>query len=233
MVKGAKITKKKLKEPDEFITLTQRAIIFIEDHSKKILIGTGVLVVILAFIFFQIWNQKKKEAEASQKLSVAMETYQKVSSPYREGSPSEYKGALGDFDEVIKKFPGTSAETFSLVYKGNIHLKLGEFDEAIKAYQTFLEKVGKEKFYRVFALEGLGYAYEGKKDYGKAAEAYQQMVGLGETFLSGNAYLSLGRCYEKLGKNAEALQNYKAYLKTSKSAETNNTVLGKISLLEK
>ena len=64
---------------------------------------------------------------ASQKLSVAMETYQKVSSPYREGSSSEYKNTLGDFDEVIKKFPGTSAGKFSLLYKGNIHLKLGEF----------------------------------------------------------------------------------------------------------
>jgi class 3 adenylate cyclase len=28
-----------------------------------------------------------------------------------------------------------------------------------------LEKAGKEKFYRLLATEGLGYAHEGKKEY--------------------------------------------------------------------
>ena len=36
MVKGKKITKKKLKEPDEFITLTQKTLLFIEAHLKKV-----------------------------------------------------------------------------------------------------------------------------------------------------------------------------------------------------
>ena len=233
MVKGKKITKKKLKEPDEFITLTQKSLLFIEAHLKKVVsAGIIIVVVVLGLVFFQIW-EKKKEAEASQKLSVAMEVYQRVSSPYREGSPSEYKNALGSFDEVIKQFPGTSAGNFSLLYKGNIHFKLGEFDEAIKAYQAFLEKAGKEQLYRLFALEGLGYAYEGKKEVAKAIDAYQQIVAMGETFQSGDAYLSLGRCYERLGKNKEALENYNAYLKTAKTSEITNAVLRKVSLLAK
>ncbi|OGP55430.1 MAG: hypothetical protein A2162_00360 [Deltaproteobacteria bacterium RBG_13_52_11b] len=233
MVKGKKITKKKLKEPDEFISLTQRSLLFIESHAKKVVAaGIIVLVIVLGLVFYQMWDSKK-EADASQKLSVAMEMYQRVSSPYREGSPSEYKTTLGGFDDVIKQYPGTPSGKFSLLYKGNIHLKLGELDEAIKAYQAFLEKAGKETLYRLFSLEGLGYAYEGKKEYAKAIDAYQQIVAMGETFQLGDAHLSLGRCYERLGKNQEALENYNAYLKTAKKSEMTNVVLRKVSLLAK
>jgi tetratricopeptide (TPR) repeat protein len=233
MVKGKIITKKKLKEPDEFITLTQRTLLFIAAHAKKVITaGIIVLVIVLGLVFYQMWD-RKKEADAGQKLSAAMEMYQRVSSPYREGSPSEYKTALGGFDDVIKQYPGTSSGKFSLLYKGNIHFKLGELDEAIKAYQAFLEKAGKETLYRLFGLEGLGYAYEGKKEYAKAIDAYQQIVAMGETFQSGDAYLSLGRCYERLGKNQEALENYNAYLKTAKKSEMTNAVLRKVSLLAK
>ena len=233
MVKGKKITKKQLKQPDEFITVTQRGLLFIQEHSKKIVTAGVIIVVIVAgFVFFQMW-EKKKEAEANQKFSLATEAYQRVSNPYREGSPSEVKNALKNFEEVIRQYPGTSGEKLSLLYKGNIHFGLGEFDEAIKAYQAFLEKVGKEELYRIFALEGLGYAYEGKKDYAKAIEFYQQIIALGENFQSGDVHLSLGRCYEKIGKNKEALENYSVYLKKAKKSEMTNAVQRKVSMLEK
>ena len=84
------------------------------------------------------------------------------------GSPQEYKNVLDRFNEVITKFPKTPGGKLAVLYKGNIHLRLGEFDEAIKAYEGYLEKAGKEKLYRAFAMEGLGYSYEGKRDYEKA-----------------------------------------------------------------
>jgi tetratricopeptide (TPR) repeat protein len=49
----------------------------------------------------------------------------------------------------------------------------------------------------------------------------------------GDAYLTIGLCYEKLGKNKEALENYKAFLKVSQKSMMTNAVLKKISYLEK
>ena len=233
MARGKKITKKKLKEPDEFISFTQQAYMFIQGHLRKIAVIAGVIVAIaLAIIFYRMW-ENKKEAEADRKLSLAMEVYQKASSSYQEVPAAEYKSALAKFEEVIKEYPGTAAGKIAVLQKGNLHLKLGDFDEALKAYQAFLDKAGHEKLYRLFALQGMGYAYEGKKDYAKAVEAYQQVIDLGETFQSGETYLSLGRCYEKLGKNQQALESYKAFLKTAKESETTSSVLRKVSLLEK
>jgi len=228
-----RITKKKLKEPDEFISFTERAFLFITQNLKPIAIGGIVLLIlVLSVFFYQRW-EKKNEEEATRNFNLALGIYQLISSPYRQGTAFDDKNALEKFDEVITKFPRTSSGKISYLYKGNIHLRLGEFEEAIKAYQTFLEKAGKEKLCRLFALEGLGYALEGKKDYEKAIQTYQKILEIGEGFKLGNAYLSIGLCYEKLGKDKDALENYKSFLKVSQKSIMTHTVLRKISNLEK
>lgn len=228
-----KITKKKLKEPDEFIDFTEKTFRFITNHPKQLAAGGGIVFVILLSIFlFSQW-EKKNEEDAHREFGLVVENYQEVSSPYREGSPSEYKNLLEKFDEVIKKFPRTSWGKLSSLYKGNIHLRLGEFEEAIEAYQTFLQKGGKEKLFRLFAMEGLGYAHEGKKDYQKALNAYQETLETGGSFKMADAYLNIARCYEKLGKNKEAFENYKTFLKISPKSPMANAVLRKISTLER
>jgi tetratricopeptide (TPR) repeat protein len=229
-----KITKKKLKQPDEFISFTEKSYLFISHHIKKIIIGTIlVLVLISSFFLFRMWDQRKED-EANQKFILALETYQMVSSPYREGSPAEYKKVLEGFEEVIKTYSRTSSGKYSLIYKGGIHLRLGEFDEAISAYDAFLKKkAGKEKLYQLFALEGLGYGHEGKKDYEKAVKAYQEIIKLGEKYHWAGVHLNMARCYEKLGKTDEALENYRTFLKISPKSSSSNAILRKISIFEK
>ena len=233
MTRTKKIIKKKLKEPDEFITLFERAYLFINRQYKSIAVGgIIVLILVLSFFFFQRW-EKKNEENAHQIFNLTVETYQMVSNPYREASIQDYKNILEKFNEAITKFPRTSSGKLSILYKGNIHLRLGEFEEAIKAYESFLQKGGKEKLYRSSATEGLGYSFEGKKDYEKAVNAFQKVIDLGESFQLGNAYLGMGRCYEKLGKNKEAIENYKNFLKVSQKSQMTNIILRKISNLEK
>jgi tetratricopeptide (TPR) repeat protein len=233
MASTKKIIKRKLKEPDEFITLTERIYLFVTHHGKPIAFGVGIVLVLLFLVFlFQTWEKKNSEG-ANQMLNSAVETYQMVSSPYREGSPQEYKNVIERFNEVIVKFPKTESGKLALLYKGNIYLRLGEFDEAIKAYEGFLEKAGKEKLYRAFAMEGLGYSYEGKRDYEKAIRAFQKVIDLGESFQLANAYLDLGRCNEKMGKTKEALENYRSFMKISQKSQMANIVLRKMSSLEK
>ena len=233
MTSTKKIIKKKLKEPDEFMTLTERAYLSVTHHAKSIAVGAGIVLVLLSFIFFfQKWENKNAE-NAYQMFNSVVETYQMVSSPYREGSPQEYKNVIERFNEVITQFPKTPGGKLAVLYKGNIHLRLGEFDEAIKAYESYLEKAGKEKLYRSFAMEGLGYSYEGKRDYEKAMNAFQKVIDLGVGFQLANAYLGLGRCCEKMGKTKEALENYKSFIKISQTSQMANIVLRKISSLEK
>src|SRR4030042_4755084 len=115
MVKGKRITRRQIKQPDEFISTTEHLLLFVRDHLKKITVGAGIIVAIVAsFVLFRIW-EGKKENEASQRLNLAMEAVQLVNSPYREGSPVEYKNALAKMDDIVKEFPRTSSGTFALL----------------------------------------------------------------------------------------------------------------------
>ena len=233
MARRKKIIRKKLREPDEFMSITERAYKFIANYLKPIIIGGIIVLVLVLSMILSQRLEKKKEVDANQKFDFAVQLYQQASSPYQEGPPIEYKNVLEKLDEVITKFPRTSSAKLSLLYKGNIYLRLAEFEKAIKEFQTFLQKVGNEKLYSLLALEGIGYAYEGAKDYDKALQTYQKILEMGESFQLANAYFDMGRCYEKLGKNEEALKNYKMFLKVSEKSLLANAVLRKVSLLEK
>lgn len=228
-----KILKKKLKEPDEFITFTQKAILFLKDHFKAITTVSVIIVLIIVSVFIYFKWEEKKEHEAQRAFSQAIEAYRVASSSSYESSAKEYKNSLERFNQIISQYPKTSSGKLSLLYKGNIHLKLGEFEEAIRSYNEFLKKGVKERIYRVFALEGLGYAYEGKKDYKKAIEAFSKIIEIGESFDVANAYLSIGRCEERLGRNKEALENYKKFLTLSPKSFQADIIIKKISNLEK
>lgn len=231
MVAARKLSKKKLKEPDEFITLTERAFTFVQNHLKEVVLGTSVVVaIVMALSLYQMW-EKRKEAQAQTAFASAMEAYQKASSD-REANAQALKDALGKLDEVSKRFPRTRPGRLSLLYQGNLHLRQGSYDEAIKAFATFRDKGGEDRLFRAFATEGLAYAYEGKKDYAKALEYYRKTIESGEILPMQNAYLGAGRCYERLGKREEALESYRAYLKGAQKSPESNVVEHRVALLE-
>ncbi|MCX8116330.1 MAG: tetratricopeptide repeat protein [Desulfobacterota bacterium] len=225
-----RIVKKKLKEPDELRTFATDVYLFLNQHLKKLLLSGGVLLlIILMVVFYRIW-QERKEDEANQKYHVALDSYQTASLSYGEENPEDYKKPLSLFDDLVRSYPGTTAGRYSLLYKGTIHLRMGDYDQAISAYQNFLKKAKKDKIYRMLALEGIGYAYEGKKDYEKAVNAYSEIVKSGETPLWSTAHLHLARCYEKMGKKQESIESYKAFLGALPKSQAANLALKKVSM---
>lgn len=233
MKKKSKVTKKKLKGTDEFINFTERTIKFIDRNGRKIIkVGTIIVFLIIAFFIYQRW-EKGKEEESYQNFSSVLGIYQVISSSNQEVHQSEFKNLIDKFNEVINKFPNTTSGKIALLYKGNIFLRMGEFDEAEKNYQAFLKKMKKEKLYKFFALEGLGYCYEGKKDYERALNTYKEALEIGRDLVGRNIYINIGRCYEKLGRKKEALENYRSFLNASRKSSSKDLIIKKISQLEK
>ncbi len=232
MKKIKKVTTDKLTAQDAFPTIVGHTALFIGRRRKPI--AVAAIVVGILFLLFFVYQrlERGKEEEAQAKLRVAMDVYQAVNSPFQEASAENLKNAAEKFDEILSKLPGTSAGRLSLLFKGNLQLRMADFEGAVKSYEQFLRKGGKERVYRVFALEGLAYACEGKKDYESALRQYQKLIDEGQRIGLADGYAGAGRCYEKLGKKKEALESYKAYLKVSENSSFAPTILREISLLE-
>lgn len=86
---------------------------------------------------------------------------------------------LGDYEEAIyqlKKFSGDDmiVPGMALGAIGDAYMQLGDVDEAISYYQSAASKNANDFGSPAFLMKA-GWAYEIKKDYGKALEIYQQI----------------------------------------------------------
>jgi len=182
---------------------------FFELVKNNLLYPILVLVAILLLSGgFFLWNyfDKKNEEKASTLFYQAYQIFKE--SKQKEVSLEE---PMKLFQTIIKDYPRTSASELSFFYLGNCQFVMKKFDEAIDAYNKFLEKVFSQPQLALLAYDSLGYCYEEKKDYKKALEYFQKTItphpGLGE-----NGYLNAGRCFEALGDSEGSLNLYKKFL---------------------
>ena len=211
-----KISRKKLlKEPDEFISTTAKVIQFLREHRRKVTLCAVVGIALVAagsggYAYLR-WQQGKAQVIQQQAFQLYQETSNKAANP--EGDKANFKKALEKFQEALAVYSWGNVGQVSRIYIGHCLYGLKEYDQAIPAYSLCLEGP-----FRSLALNGLGYCYEAKGDYAKAAENYQIVAeGDGDPYRE-ESMLDLARCYEALKQKEKALAVYqKALAKNPKS----------------
>jgi len=96
-----------------------------------------------------------------------------------------------------------SESTYSLFQQGRAHLKRGMAAQATVA----LEKAKRREPEKESIREALGIAYFRIKRYAEAEAEFRKMLELAP--VDDYAHYALGRCLEKLGRQAEANGHYK------------------------
>lgn len=227
MAKRRRISKRKLKEPDEFMSTAARTISWTRENLRLILIGF-IIVALVAFSMV-LWRirTKKKEVEAFNSFHRASEILMSAEDPSARG----YQEAMDEFERIRREYPDTDAGQLAQLQLGQGFLEQKQYDRAVETYRTFLDSNPKESLYRLFALQNLGYAYEGQGDYQNALNSFQELIDMGESFLQPWGYLNIGRCYEKLGKKEEALRNYRRFLEKFPDSAMASTAKHKIGIL--
>jgi tetratricopeptide (TPR) repeat protein len=228
VAKRRRISKRKLKEPDEFISTAARAISWTRENLRLILIGI-IIVALVAFsmVFWRI-RTKKREVDAFNAFHRASEILISAEDP----SARSYQEAMDEFERIRREYPHTDAAQLAQLQLGQGFLEQKQYDRAVETYRTFLDSNPRERFYRLFALQNLGYAYEDQGDYQNALDSFQGLVDMGGSFLQPWGYLNIGRCYEKLGKREEALRNYRRFLEKFPDSAMASMVKHKIGVLE-
>ena len=99
------------------------------------------------------------------------------------------------------------------------------YDKVISSAENFLNKIGKEKFYKEIYIartySAIGTAYMAKADWPRAAQVFEQSIKATSTQEMSrwqmNNLLRLGQVYDILGKREEAIQIYKDIKKAKES----------------
>jgi tetratricopeptide (TPR) repeat protein len=203
MVVKRRIPKKKLKEPDEFVTWGSKVTNYVLTHIGFIAVGAFLVAAIIVALF--LWRQHQVTSE-----EVAYALLGKGVALYHQNERREE--ALSAFSQLIKDYPRTKGGQVALLYRGRYYMLRQEYDLAVEDFQLSLKR-SSQPLLRAIALNALGNSYWAKRDYHRAIDYFRQVVASGEGWLKPYALLQIGMCWEKLGEKKKAVETYQESLK--------------------
>jgi len=205
-----KTRKQLLKEPDEFITFTGKAIAFVTGYQKQISYTLCAIVAIALILFgyrlfaqraetkaFSILGQTQSKYETLKKTSSATEAYSQVSEA---------------FQSIIKKYGGNAGGKLARVIYANISYDARQYEKAIALYKQSLNDFKDDKLVYNLVLSNLGYAYQHVEDEQNAAAYFEKAASATDSPIREEALFNLGLMYEKLGETAKSRQTLQEIL---------------------
>jgi tetratricopeptide (TPR) repeat protein len=208
-----KLIQKELEQPDEFHTIGWHVLEYISEHRKQFYTGGAALLLVIILAGAWYFHRLNYENKAERVYSTAYNSYA------LQGNPGDMKDAYLKasqiYESLVTEYPDSRAAALSYYNMGNIYFNIGETEKSIEAYKTFLKKSEKDDILIALAYYGLGYCYEKNNDYDNALKSFENSNKLiqGTQFESIN-YANMGRIYEKMGKQQEALELYRKTVET-------------------
>lgn len=204
MPRKIKIKKKdELKKPDEFISLSTKAINYAKQNEKKVLVISVLVIVVIMFISFFTYYVKNSDASGYQYLSQALEKENDVKAKkelllkvknMKFSSASKYASfflaQIYDNEKNVKLAKTELEKAFSIkdpyfrgaayVYMVNLLLKENKLDEALQIIEKEINETQKpfkdELIYRKSTI------LEQKNNHVEAKKLYKELLKSDEEF---------------------------------------------------
>lgn len=199
--------KRDLEQPDEFLTLTSRALDKINTYWKPISAGMGVLTVILAGVLVAGYFSEKAEDKAFVLLNQTMSRY--VAERASQDAMQALEAVTPDFENLFSKYADREGGLAGRLIFAQLNYEAGRTEVAIAQY-TAAEKGFPEGSYALSASwSGLGYAQAAAGQHEEAIIAFSKIIAGQDTVLKADALYQLAMLYRKTGRDtdyAEALK---------------------------
>ena len=200
MAKKKYSRKELLKDTDEFVSLSSRALTFLTTHTRQLQtigIAIGILIVLYMAVntYFRYVNKKGHDAYNTAFLLAA-----KNLNP--EAKPEDLKKVESLFTKVIDDHGLSKASRLALPQVAYTKFTEKQYDDAIAFYKKFLKKVSGDAAYESLANLALAACYEAKGDLKTAMTYLNPVVKAPEHPFKETAMLSLARLY-RLDNNPE------------------------------
>ena len=196
MAKTAKVRRKDLVRPDQFISTTDILIAYCSKHKTKII---SIVISLTVLVFSGLWiknNQNKK--------NLGMELlYFKVEQA-KSAKESTSKDKIKQMRLLLDNFSEGPQKQRALLVLADEYFNEASYDKAIDLYQNVLNG-SRSSLQHHLANMGIAYSLEGKKEYKNAINAYKTTIQYSNEYPLYDIYLRLARCYELNNEKNEAL----------------------------
>jgi len=199
MATKIKYTRKELKGPDKFSSTVIAGFEYFSDHSKKIVLVVGAVIVVLVAAYAINRHGEGNQDKAATMFTGAVEKY----------NAGDLNGAVTEFLALKSAYPDAKITKIALYYAGLINFKLGKYDESINELDEFLNSGVKEDMLIQSALLTQGLARFEQGNWQQAVEFLSQFQKMPDGPLRDRANVHLAMAYEKMGQPQKAKEIYR------------------------
>ena len=214
MAKKIRITRKELlKEPDQFLSSTDKAMLFFKQNRSSVISGVvGVMFLGLSFLGYQ--NYEKSQTMKFESLYFKMEQI-------AENSDEKGKKLQEQLIEIRDQIDEGSHRNRASLFLADIYFQYEDFDKAKSIYEEVRSK--SRGLNHQMAVVNLAYTYEAMGNLKKAIDLYKLTINSNSNFPLFQVYWSLARCHENNNDTSSALLILREMqIKFSGSAELKN-----------
>lgn len=216
LTKQKKLSKKEIKE-DKLVEFYYKSQSFYEEHKNRIFLYGGIVVVVIAAVYFYMNYRSEQNEKAGVQLAKVMDLYDMGA--FLEAIEGKQGTDLMGLKKIVQEYSGYENGETAKIYLANSYSFLGKTDEALKYYEDYS---GSIDIYKASALAGKAGILSFKKQYGEAAELYLKASHVSKTNILNPDYMYEAAVnYFEAGDKEQAkdlLQTIKNDYKTSSAA---------------
>lgn len=215
-----RVTRKDLRRPDQFVTLTSRLLqLFAAHRTGFLLSATFILVLLLGLWGWDLYHERQ--------IRLAAQDYSKALGLYQDGKYPEALAVLAR----VKGYRSTAYSRLALLYEANAYLALREPSKAVPILTDFLARERKDRLLRQLAFIRLAYTLETANQCKEAVRTFDEAAKLDGAFKE-EALLGKARCSVQNGDLKEALNSYRQHLSSYPGSERSTEVSLRIQEIE-
>jgi len=208
-----KLSRKALKQPDEFVTTLDRIGDLVADNLTRVIIGLVAVVAAVAIgLFFSFYSQYRQRITSEQ-------FYRAISAL----SDKDYKTAEGGFSALAADDSSRALGRLARFYLATTYLAQNKTSEARDALRNYLADGG-DRLFRQMALTQLGVTDEDLGDYHNAHAAYVEAAQLNGPEKA-RAQIGAARTLALIGDRQGAIAGYQQFLRENPFAQQRAEVI--------
>jgi outer membrane protein assembly factor BamD (BamD/ComL family) len=174
------------------------------ENKKKVFIGVGAVVLIVAAVFLYLNNRKSKNEEAELKLSAVISLYDQEK--YQEAINGDPATGITGLRQIVDDYGSTTSGETAKLYLGNSYFNLKDYDNALKSFEDYS---GDKSIIKASCISGVGAVWEAKGDMKKAAEYFEKSAKVGKDVVTNEENLFYAiRAYSTAGDKENSKRIY-------------------------
>lgn len=190
--------KKELEQPDPFIEALYKGVALVKECRKQFVWAACAVVAVIIIISGTIYSINSSDGKASILLTQVLESYSKM-------TPTEgYDAVQEDLNQLMEKYPNTSAGKMGRVRFAEICYDAGKFDKALILYQGVLADFSHDPIMANLIQVALGHTCQMLEKDDRAADMFKAVVQGKSAFLKDEALFNLGLLAEKAGADDQS-----------------------------